>query len=347
VKRSAALVSAIVVSLACLFALYRSDHLHWGTLAPIFSEHAPLLVGCACCQVLVTFVATWRYRLLLRELGVELPFRRIVGPTLVGQAIGVWLPASMAVMEAVRLGLMLGVTRGDSGMNNADVRARVVIASLLDRLVGQAAMLLLGGVLGFALSVDGGSLVKLPRVLLAMSAISAAGGACLLLLPALGSGRTLARLLERLRARRTSTPSGALARAAALCERLMTGVALLRARRHWFVAPGLLSCGILLLAGLTLYLPGLATAVPPAYLAFVVGIPLLSLSQLLPLGFAGLGSQQLLTVGMLAPFAVDDASVAAASFVQNAVSLATTTLLGAFASAFLGRDLAVLRRASG
>lgn len=344
-KRSVALVLAVLVSTACLIALYRSGSLHWTTLAPIFFEHGWLLAGTGACQVALTFVAVLRYRLVLRRLGVDLPFHTLVGPTLVGQAIGVWLPASMAVMEAVRLGLMLGVTRGRTGVATSEMRARVAVGSLLDRLVGQATMLCAGGALGLMLAARRSPLVTLPALLTVLAAISLAGGSALLLLPALSRSQTLERLLAWLGERGTKPGFGALARGSSLIQRLLEGIGLLGGQRGWFLIPSLLSTGILSLAALALYLPGLATRVPPAYLAFFIGIPLVQLSQLLPLGFAGLGSQQLLTVGMLAPFAADPASVAAASFTQNAVSLVSTTLLGAGASAFLAQDLAELRRA--
>jgi hypothetical protein len=346
VKRSVALAVAVLVSAACLFALHRSGTLHWATLAPILLEHGWLLVGTGACQVVLTFVAVWRYQLLLRRLGANLPFHTLVGPTVVAQAIGVWLPASMAVMEAVRLGLMLRLTRGATGTAPSDMRARVAIASLLDRLVGQATMLFVGGACGLTLAARGGPLVKLPAVLASLAAVSMAGGGALLLLPSVSRSQIVARLLAAVSTHGSKPGLGALARGSALVQRLLDGVALLRGQRGWFLIPSLLSTGILSLAALALYLPGLATAAPPAYVAFFIGIPLVQLAQLLPLGFAGLGTQQLLTVGMLAPLATDAASVAAASFAQNAISLVSTTLLGAGASVFLAQDLAELRRAT-
>jgi hypothetical protein len=327
-----------------LFALHSAGGFELGELKRSIVRGWPLLLASAACQGTVSFVALARYRVLLHHLGVRLPLRRLIGPALVSQAIGTWLPASMAVTEALRLGLMLGVTR-DSGAPDATAeRARIAVASVVDRTVGLAAMFIVGGILGLKLVLSGDPVVRSQVMTVVLSLFSLASGAALLLLPALARGGWLKVLIGGLARIGPPRMRSLFERAERASGALAGGFAELRASPAWFLGPGLLSALVLLISGLGMYLPGQLTSAPPAYLAIVVGVPLLSLAQLLPLGFAGLGSQQVLTVGTLSIFALDASSVATASLLQNGVGLITTTLLGGAAATFLMRDYAALRR---
>ena len=344
-----ALAVALALSALSLFLLHRTGNLQLAGLPEALSARWSLVVLSVGCQVAVSLTSLVRYRFLLGRLGVRLPFGRLVGPTFVAQAVGTWLPASMAVSEALRLALMFGLTGGEE-RDRSSWRARIALASLVDRTIGQGAMLLVGSAVGFFLLSSGDPIATAPRVLFVSSVLAALGGVLLLALPFLVRAAWIRQLLDRLSDFASRSPQagllvGLLRRVLSVSQKLVAGAADLTSNAAWLVVPSLLSAVLLLISCLTLYLPGLATPHPTPLTAILVGVPLLSLSLIIPLGFAGVGSQQFLALGVFSMFAVDGASLVTASLVQNALALASTTLLGGLAALFLFRDLRALRRA--
>jgi len=328
-KRLLAGTIAVVLSGACLLALRALGALDLGVVLGLRYNKLALL-GAALCNVAVAFGAIVRYRLLLQIVGVRLPLSLLIRPNLVAQAVGTWLPAPMAVTEALRLSMTLGGTSGGAPDELLARRARITVASLVDRVLGLGAMLLAGGTAGLWLVVSGSAIASRTDAVLVFSGISIGLGVVLLLLPLAGRFRWPARLAVWMAGWRPHRGRGRWL--ASVMESLSKAAEDIAAPTWGLVAPGMVSVCLLLGTCGSYYLPGLATPHPLSFTALVVGVPLLSLSTVLPLGFAGIGSQQLLALGVFSIFALDGASVVTASLVQNSLSIATTTTLGVFAA---------------
>jgi hypothetical protein len=247
----------------------------------------------------------------------------------------------MAATELIRVGLLLGLGRSTVTALDPDLAERLVLASVLDRILGLGAMLVFGGVTGAALLIT-----TSPRAVVVVIAYAAASlllGALMLVLPVLGTfwpGPV------------DGTPWGAGG---------VTAVARVLARLHalrrvWVVhsaevarAPGKLVVAALIgalslpLSCLTVWLPAAGGPMPLPFWPLLAVVPLLSLATVLPMGLAGFGSQQAFAALALAAFGVDSKAVVTASLIQNVVVLVVGSALGAVAAALFARELRGLR----
>ena len=313
-------------------------HLHEVALA--FRDRAGWVLAGAGAQLAVLGLGVLRLATLLSLFGLTVPMSRVAASTIVSQAIGQYLPGSMAATEVIRLGLLLGFR--DRRVVDADLSARLMLASVLDRVLGLGSMLVLGGLTAFASLIPSG---HGPRgIVISVGVLSLVGGGILLAVPIGGrfwryrppsvkwgaGGETLlARALRRLRS--------------LLRAWVQHGDYALR-------SPGKLALAVALGAAslpvtcLTMWLPALRGAAPVPFWPLVAVVPLLSLATVLPLGFAGFGSQQAITALGLAAFGVSSSAVVTASLVQNVVALLVQSVAGGVAGIAYARELRVLSR---
>lgn len=250
-------------------------------------------------------LGAWQWALLLRAVGVAATWGEVARLYHIGLFFNNFLPANIGG-DAWKI-LDLGARDGR--------RAGVLAATLLDRLIGLAALTLLACLaLAAAALVD----VALPRVAMLLLPIGAALFGVLAILISRRLGSVLVGLARRLGLGRLAEPLG----------RFTADLHRLRPRVAWLNGVFALSLGIQLLrlvthlaaaAGLGIALTGAAS------LQLMVLIPLLALSLTLPISINGIGlresvSASLLTwAGLAAPQAV--AMELAAYLVQVAYSL--------------------------
>jgi uncharacterized membrane protein YbhN (UPF0104 family) len=334
----------LLVSGIFFFAMRAFGLLSLDEAAAAFRERTGWVLAGAAAQLLTLGLGVVRLGVLLSLFGLSVPMGRIAAATIISQAIGQYLPGSMAATELIRVGLLLGL--GDRGVDavDADLSARLMLASVLDRVLGLGAMLVFGGLTAFASLVLPGQAVHVPAVVLGFAAVSLVGGAFLLSMPLAGRfGRGL-------------TGAGAWG------DGGTTLVARLLRRLHglfraWVLhadyaarAPGKLVLAIILGAAslpvscLTVWLPAFGGAAPVPFWPLVAVVPLLSLATVLPLGLAGFGSQQAFAALALAAFGVASGAVVTASLIQNVVALLVQTVVGALAAVTHGRELRALFR---
>ncbi len=273
---------------------------HWGWLAASMAIYAASAVGCA-----------WQWALILRAGGIAAPAREIRRLYFIGLFFNNFLPANVGgdAYKIIDLG-------------RREHRPLAVFCStLLDRLVGLAALTLLAVVvLGVTWVVH----IALPLSVLLLAAVLALLAAVLALLLSRRLGRRLPGWLQAVRLGRFADRAG----------RVGEEFARFRDRPGWLYGIFLLSLGVQLLRMLTHLAVarglGFELAADQA-LQLLVLIPLLALSLTLPVTINGIGlretvSADLLTyAGLAAPEAV--AMEVAAYLVQVLFSLQGGVLL--------------------
>lgn len=330
----------LAITAACFAGMRVFGLLRWQDAAQAFRERREWVLGGAVAQLAVAVLGIVRFGLLLKLFEVSVPAARIGGATLLSQAIGQLLPGSMAATELIRVGLLLGLGRRELTAVDPDLSARLVLASVLDRILGLGAMMVFGGVTGVALLLSGPPRAVL--VVTAYAAVSLVLGAVMLALPMLGTlwpgpvdgppwgggGLTpVARVLARLHSLRRVWVAHSVEVARAPAK---------------LVAAALLGAISLPVSCLTVWLPAEAGPMPLPFWPLAAAVPLLSLATVLPMGLAGFGSQQAFAALALAAFDVDSKAVVTASLVQNVVVLVVGSVLGAVAAALFARDLRAL-----
>jgi uncharacterized membrane protein YbhN (UPF0104 family) len=355
------LLRTLVLFLLCigfLFLMHRLGFLRTGDIVNAFESRPLILLMIAGVQLLTAFVMMIRYSALLRVLGISAPLRQVSSATFVSTAVGQWAPGSLAVVEVLRVGLMVGSqsaapkANGQSG-RLAGIKARLAIASFADRLIGFLGILVLGFIFSAylcfqSISRDGQSgLLNGPGFLLLSSGI----GSFLLLTTPLLVRLGLLRNLER----RWKVHGLAAQSFSGRWRNMILGhFETLRhdvdaASRHprRLLVPLLISMSSLLLTSLSLYLSALAIGESLSFLQIVCAYPLISLSALLPLGFAGIGGYQLIMASIFGIFAVSPALVASAGVLQSAVLLLVNTAVGLlYAHISSGQIRAIFNRRS-
>lgn len=338
------LLRALLLFLLCLgflFFMHRFGFLRSDDIVNAFESRPLTLLMIAGVQLLTAFFMMIRYSALLRVLGIAAPLRQVSSATFVSTAVGQWAPGSLAVVEVLRVGLMLGSQsaapkeNGDSG-RMAGIKARLAIASFADRLIGFLGILVLGFIFSLYLYFQTDSpavqseYLNGPGLLLLSSGL---GSFLLLTTPLLVRLSPLRNLERRWKAHGAAAQS----LSGRWRNMFLRHFETLRhdvdaASRHprRLLVPLLISMSSLLLTSFSLYLSALAIGESLSFLQIVCAYPLISLSALLPLGFAGIGGYQLIMASIFSIFAVSPALVASAGVLQSAVLLLVNTAVGLF-----------------
>ncbi len=156
----------------------RYNFLQLNSIKKAFLTHSKLIFLIIFLQILICFFSTIRYFSLLKIFSINVDFKNVTAATFVSNALGLWLPGSMAFIEIIRITLMLGaghkfltvekkeetsnqkpISTKKSHQHPTDVpkklsgvrikeqlsfRTMLATVSLFDRLVGFWAMLLVG-----------------------------------------------------------------------------------------------------------------------------------------------------------------------------------------------------------
>ena len=284
-------------------------------------------------QIALGFTLMYRYSLLVRRLGVDVPFSALTSATFVSNAVGQWAPGALAVTEMLRMSLMLGVEKAQ-GRALSQNAARLAVASLFDRCVGFFTMMFVGGTATVVVLVgavgsgrmqaDAGDAGFVGLLLLA--AFSFLGAAVIVALPFLARWRVTHALLSKARAALGHGFLGRnLGRVQSLVHVLGEGVGLF----GFFIVPVVLSIFCMILSCLGLLFSSFAIGEGISFWAILATFSITSIATLFPLGFGGLGGYQLVAVAVFGLFGVRPAVVSSASVLQCALLLMVNTLLGA------------------
>ena len=353
-RRLIALLGMLAVSGLFFFGMHALGLLRVDEAVLAFRERGGWVLAGAGAQIVTLALGVWRLHILLALFGTKVPPRRIAGATVLSQAIGQYLPGSMAATELIRVGLLLGIGKGtgahaESGQPQTpdpDLSSRLVLASVLDRILGLGAMLVFGGVTALVLVAWPGASVHAPTVVIGYAVVSLAGGGVLLALPIAGK-------LWRHRATDAPWGGGRPGRIAGVLARLHSlfrvwiehgGDTRVAGKLGKLTLAAVIGAATLATSCLTVWLPARGGTAPVPFWPLVAVIALVSMATLLPLGLAGFGSQQAFSAIGLAAFGVSSSAVVTASLIQTVVALLVQTALGAISAAAFSGELRVLYR---
>lgn len=335
----------LLCSATILVLLARSGLLRMDPLAEAWHQRRGMLWSMLLLQAGMATINVIRYRAILLACGVRARMRDAAAATLVSTGISLWLPASAAVSELLRAGLMCGAEVNE----RAGLPARVALASLLDRTLGLIVVFLFGAAAALGLlwhPLPGVAHTAALRLTVALGLLGAA-----LLAAALLALRRWALRSDGGRGPGLPLPGWTPQRLRRVGARLWQAVSALRRQRlrlASLAAPVLLAwLAFTLLAWI--YLLAIRAVGGEAALASVaVALPYFTLAGLLPISVGGLGGQQLVTVATLSLLGSEPAAVAAAGVLNAAVVLGLHTLLaGIFAGISHGQLRVLWRRSAG
>ena len=341
-RRFFQMTAMIVIGIGSLLILKKLGYLDLRPVAEAFRREGHWIGLIVLSLTGLLTLSAIRFFYLVRGLGIDAPFREVLGTNLVGQAVGQWLPGSMAMTEVLRFGVMAGLRpKGDSGRISAGPGplGRLGLAILVDRLLGLGAMFALGGLAGFYLLIRKSLAPEHVLIVAALSAISLTLGFTALAGP-FRPNRFLLRLAGRL-AGDAPVPKGIFRRMAGKVLQLFRSLEELRSggiRPSRFL---LLSLVAAVLNPLTLYFASVAAGTPLPFPVILAAIPYTVAAIFLPSGIAGFGGPQLLSAGVFLLFGAEPEIVVPACLLQNTVVLAAQTVGGALGIALISSRAAL------
>lgn len=291
-------VARVVISLGLLVAVLLTIGLEelWATVS---SASLPLLLAALALFIGGVVVRAARWRALLVALGIRLPFRRLVYLYFSGAFFNLFLPTGFGG-DVVRVLELAQEAQATAALGTV----------VVDRLTG---LLVLFAMALAALPFGGGLLSLQMRLLVGL--LSTAG---LIVGGLVLQGKWLRRLGSWLPGPLSLTGEGALARAytaVTACGWRAVGQALFFS---------LLFNTLLILVN---YLAALAVGMDIPLVYFLIFVPVLSVTLMLPISVGGLGVRETTAALLFAQIGVDEAVAVAASLSVYAVS-ALTSLFG-------------------
>ena len=358
-----ALFAAFCLGLMVHFELINGDD-----LAAAFVHAKKWLLMAFLSILSVLIIMMFRYFYLLKMLRIYLPLKQVAAATFVSNALGQWAPGSLAVIELVRIGLMVGADRvgtgtggslengtasAGAGVRPEFLKSRLAVVSLLDRFCGFFTMLSIGGFTSFLflLLSDNNESAHHQQLLLTLSVGSLGGAAFLFCLPFLSRSAWCDRVLGLLNSVCVS-PSGRVPHfAQRLLGKAVVKFALLRGivasdtrDLRLFVLPVFLSLLMMVGSCLSLYFCSRATGTEIPFFSILSVFPVMAVAGVLPLGFAGLGGYQLVAVALFQVFGLKGADVATANVLSAGVNIAVNSLLGLFFLKMSSSQIAAILR---
>jgi hypothetical protein len=138
-------VVLICLGVGILFFMHREGLFDLSAVASAFAQQLPLVVVIVLSQILLAGLLLLRYGLLVRMLGLTLPWSHLASANFVSNAVGQWAPGSLAVTEILRMSLMLGAQKAQGNSLSKSASA-IAVASFYDRTIGFFTMLSVGSV---------------------------------------------------------------------------------------------------------------------------------------------------------------------------------------------------------
>ncbi len=300
------------------------------------SNAKSFLIATALTQLVVFVILLYRYILIVRAFGVGVQSKDLAAATFVSVALGQWAPGSLAFMEAIRMSLTFGSDTSSEKVDGA--KARLIAASFYDRLLGFVVILAIGFCVTIPVCVwqwlESGWTSTVGSLAL-LAVFSLGGSIALLSLPFLSRWAVSKKILLAIHSKSSEFELGKFAKFATMVSRVAGALENLR---HVLAAGGthfrrflpamLVSALASILTNVVTYLAALSIGTSIPFVAIVATFPVIAIVGIIPMGFAGIGGYQLVTIALLQIFGVDARVASAASLMQTAVSLLMSTFLG-------------------
>lgn len=326
----------LALSVAIIWLLWRYGLVDFDSLLQAYRHQYLLLALAALCVLATSIVGILRHLWALSVLNVKVPKVSVVAANIIGQAIAIWAPGNIAVMEGLRMGLLVRPLR--SADDVAQATSRMAMASIFDRTTSLAALFLTGaaGALYPYLARPEG--FRGSYLLIGLGVAYVILGAVLLCAPQIASTGLFVWIAARLDGAKQA-PHPLAKRAAGMLRHMHDAAAHWRAHKNATLVTGALAAVIAILFSLTMWIASVAVGSPvPLWLATAL-FPSSIIAAIFPIGFAGLGGPQLLAIAVYAPFGVDARTVATMTLLQSTVTVAVQTMLGLVWAAVRHEDI--------
>lgn len=288
-------------------------------------------VGMLACMNLFLFV---RYKLLLKRLEVNFPSSQVAAATFVSNALGQWSPGSIAIIEIIRVSLMIGTGKSIGPIEG--IKSKLAVASLIDRLLGFFTMLLAGGTVCAIIYFGQRETLKPPTdvLLLALCLGSLGLGFIIALLPYFAASPFANKIASYLsgasdQPQNPRVFSSVLKKAFTFFGKLQRVVS----QSHWkqtgFGFPFLISLCVMTSTCFALYFCSKAMGVYIPLAAIFAVFPIMAVANTLPIGVGGFGGQQLVAIAIFQIFSLESSQVSSAYFLYAALILFVNTIFGA------------------
>ena len=315
------LVAAFAILVLWLFSVF--GLVNYSEIFRAFQVNPHILLLILLLQGAVLAIFSLRFWLILKSFELHPLFKDVLAANCVSGAIGQWMPASMAVQETLRLGLMFGTDTKTSLQKHK--KSTIFIASIQDRIVGFSCVLLLGFVASVFLYFisdfsDAESTLPMGSVFL-MGLASFFSALFFILMPYVaqagwgrGAWNRVQRLNPKIFERKTLNELYA-----------KWGV---HGRIHKNIKTFVVSMLALVFGPLTLVLCAHALGETIDFSVALLISPVLAVATLLPISFAGIGGSQLVAAALFGLLGLSPQVAASASLLQAALAAISTTLLG-------------------
>jgi uncharacterized membrane protein YbhN (UPF0104 family) len=335
--------SALILYILVVYGL-----IDFSSLVAAYRERKEWVALCVCTQALALYLMVLRYHALLRIFGLEMNREQVKAATFISSAIGQWMPASPAVIEILRVGLLVGGNRKDvntlstgGGLSaTSRLASRLTAISLLDRAAGLWGMLLMGAIAATGILILGNQSLEPSShyLLVAFTGLSwvvvLVAGIAAVVRQKTVAGSLLDRIFELLR-RKADCATGI---RLVVWKKLHAFFGLLlalyndwqesREMRAAWLPVAALSLAMAVLTGLSLYFSSVAIGGTISIDAIFIVTPVLAISMFFPIGLGGIGGVQVFAVLLFSAFGVKPTFVASATLLQQALDLIVKAVFG-------------------
>ncbi|WGL61488.1 lysylphosphatidylglycerol synthase transmembrane domain-containing protein [Pigmentibacter sp. JX0631] len=355
-KTAIKVITLFFISVLAIYFLYNNNILDLNSLKNAFYEHKKLILLIAILQVINCFLMTARYFSILKIFKVKTDFHNVTAATFVSNGLGQWLPGSMAFIEVIRIGLMLGADKynflnkkekkleGDKeinsnsflvekNLNELSLKSKLLAISIMDRIIGILVMLGFGIIFLLKEIIFMKNTIHLELIFYFSFSIFLF--LFLVALPFISRILFIRKLITRIE-RILITPIKAklikkvLKKCFEEINSLLDAIALGSKKIASFGVPIIFSCFSVLSLVFSFYFSAKAiSANLPLQVIFAV-LPMLSLASLIPMGLAGMGGMQIVSVLLFSIFAVSSNTASSAQLLQTAVNLLSISCVGLF-----------------
>lgn len=317
------ILKSLIIGLLGFLCLYLMQHwnlINFSEVGNSFRKHPKLILCAVLLQILVCFLAAIRYLFLLRVFETSVGLKNVLTSTFIGNAVGQWFPGSLAFIEMIRYGLVLGSTHKLDHLPT-NKAGRLACASLFDRLIGLYVMFLFG----FMSSAY--VFLRLWRTQHSFDyTFYVVGIVCFVSLISTLFMSFLPQIV-------TSSFFNKICSTIPFCkrvQRIFLSADLQSKKTREYALPLLLSLAALICMNFSTFFCAQALSGHIPLTAIFSTVALVSISTLLPLGIGGIGGFQLFAAFIYSVFDVSAKVAAHAQLLQNLINLLSLSLAALF-----------------
>ncbi len=368
--------SSILILISCIIIYLMSKHnfLELSSLKSAFIHNKKIIYLIFLLQIFACFIMTLRYFSLLKIFKINVDLKNVTAATFVSNGLGLWMPGSMAFIEIIRIGLMMGAghktivnstTQGENlpectfdkcseqntliiqNREQLSFRSRLTTVSLFDRLIGLWAMLFIGFFIIGSLILHSYNHFRSQYEYIGMISLfilTLLLLVCITLLPYISKKTFLRRVFSRLeRVFLIIFKHGFLNRILkkifSEINSILDTIAIGSKSSIHFIPPLLFSFISVFIQAFSVYYSAIAISNAIPFSAILATVSILSIATLFPIGFGGIGGVQLVAAFSMSFFGVMPQSAASAQLLQTALNLFAVSFAGLFFSQLSWKQL--------